>query len=497
MPAKPKFDSRKLMERAVEIMRESIPERRRDGKKSPVVGAVLWKPGGTVETAYRGELRDGDHAEFTVLERKNRSNRLDGCALFVTLEPCGPESRNHPKLSCAERIVLGRIKEVWVGLEDPDPTVDRKGIKYLQDNDVTVQMFDRDLQETIRDENKDFIAQALERAAEAEKKPKTVTLSPFEHSVAAADMRDFSTEALERYHTVAKLPEAIESEAFRRRLLQQGLLKEERGELVPSGFGLLLFGQTPRDVMPQAGLLATIHYPNGKDETRDFDGPLVLIPDQVEKWLNDKLPNTIDRSRMQRQKIPELPFELIREPIVNGLVHRDYEIVGAKCQLVITADTVAVKSPGRPIPPITVEQLQNFNAPMLSRNPVLHYVFARMDLAEERGLGLQSFKSLASKLGLPVPKFAFEDPYLVLTVYRSPASAVHDLAPSVLKRLNADEKSAWQFIASKDSVSSPELIAELRFDERKAQRVLSKLVGTKLLQRVGKGRATRYKLLRA
>ena len=53
-------------------------------------------------------------------------------------------------MSCAERIVLARIKEVWVGIEDPDPTVDRKGIKYLQDCGVTVHMFDRDLQETIR-----------------------------------------------------------------------------------------------------------------------------------------------------------------------------------------------------------------------------------------------------------------------------------------------------------------------------------------------------------
>ena len=25
-----------------------------------------------------------------------------------------------------------RIKEVWIGIEDPDPTVDRKGIKVLQ-----------------------------------------------------------------------------------------------------------------------------------------------------------------------------------------------------------------------------------------------------------------------------------------------------------------------------------------------------------------------------
>ncbi len=147
MAGRKKFNPRELMELAVEAMGRSITESRGDGKASPRVGAVLWRPDGSVETACRGELRDGDHAEYTLLERKNRSNRLDDAVLFSTLEPCAPGSRRHPKLSCAERIVLARIREVWIGVEDPDPTVDRKGIKYLQDNGVQVRIFDRDLQE--------------------------------------------------------------------------------------------------------------------------------------------------------------------------------------------------------------------------------------------------------------------------------------------------------------------------------------------------------------
>ncbi len=52
----------------------------------------------------------------------------------------------------------------------------------------------------------------------------------------------------------------------------------------------------------------------------------------------------------------------------------------------VAPDTIVVKSPGAPVPPITLEQKRSFNAPMLSRKPVLHYVFARMESAEERGL---------------------------------------------------------------------------------------------------------------
>ena len=92
------FDPRKLMELAVDVMVKSKQEPRSDGKASPLVGAVLWNNAAT-DTASRSELRDGDHAEFTLLERKHRTSKLDDAVLFSTLEPCAPGSRKHPKLS--------------------------------------------------------------------------------------------------------------------------------------------------------------------------------------------------------------------------------------------------------------------------------------------------------------------------------------------------------------------------------------------------------------
>ncbi len=492
MPTKPKFDARKMMEKAIAVMKESINEPRADGKASPLVGAVLWKPDGFVETAHRGELREGDHAEFTLLERKNRANKLDGCVLFATLEPCAPGARKHPKLSCAERIVNARIKEVWVGYPDPDPTVDRKGIKYLQDHGVTVHMFDLDLQDEIKAANKEFIARALERRAAAEEAEEETVLSPLENPVGTANQHDFSTAALEEYRSIAKIGDAVNSDAFRRKLVQQGLMKVEGKKTLPAGFGLLLFGKAPRDIMPQAGLLGTIHWPDGTEDVRDFDGPMVEVPGQAIQWLKDKLPNPINRSGAQRREANEKFYELVREGIVNALVHRNYEVAGAKCQLVVTSDTITLKSPGEPVPPITLKQLQEFNAPMLSRNPVLHYVFAKMELAEERGLGLKSMKARATDVGLPLPKYAWENPYLVLTLYRSAKGAVRLLNAQILERLNADEKEAWQVILPMEPVTSADVMAETRFDERKTQRMLRKFVEAGLLRRVGKGRATQY-----
>ena len=43
-------------------------------------------------------------------------------------------------------------------------------------------------------------------------------------------------------------------------------------------------------------------------------------------------------------------------------------------------------------------------------NPELHYVFAQARLAEERGLGIRTLRSVPEKYGLPAPRYSFEDP---------------------------------------------------------------------------------------
>lgn len=494
MSHRPNFTPRELQERAIAAMRKSIDEPRDDGDQPPKVGAVLWKPDGTIETAFRGEMRYGDHAEYTLLDRKNYGNPLDGSVVFATLEPCAPKARKPPKVACAERIVNARIKEVWVGIQDPHPKVAGKGSAFLRENGVRLRAFDRDLQEIIRNENDEFIAQA-ELKAKQERSRKNIRLSEYERASPSAALDDLSQLALDKYRSFLQVEGQHGDAEFHKRLQHQGLLEPIESRLVPTGFGMLLFGKHPRDSAPQAGLLGTIHYPDGTEEIRDFDGPMVTVPDEAIQWLKDKTPNPIDRSGAQRKEANERLFQLAREGIVNALVHRDYSIRGAKCQLVVGPDTIVIRSPGKPVEPITLEQLQSLDAPMVSRNPVPHVVFGRMELAEERGLGLKSMRLWATDVGLPLPSYRWEDPYLVLTLFRSSDAAVRGLSAEVQQLLNDDERAAWQFIAGLSSVTTPQLMKRLGFGERKAQRVLKKLLDLELVQRVGKGPATHYEVI--
>lgn len=492
MQSKPEFDPRKMMELAIDVMSQSVTEHRPDGSPSPRVGAVIVRPDGSTETAARGELREGNHAEYTLLERKCVSKKLDESVLFTTLEPC--LDRNHPKRGCAKHIISSRIKEVYVGIEDDNPTVAGKGIEYLRQYGVVIHMFDRDLQEVILKENKTFFDWARQQSEKP--KPEPIKLSRYEDPIEAVIMSDLSDQAIGHYRSKAGISAPAGSEDFFRLLRQQGLLAESAEVSTPTGFGLLLFGKEPRNAVPQAGILARAELADGKTSRMEFGQAMVLIPGLLEEWLHKVLPSTLDRSQMERREQVDLPFEMIREAVVNALIHRDYDLTGQKCQLVVNADTIKIMSPGGPITPITLEQLRSFSAPMKSRNPVLHYVFARMGMAEEQGFGLRSLKEDAEHLGLPLPSYSMEGDMLVLTIYRSRAAATSTLERHVLESLSKSELAGWEWLATKQTVTSREYAEAVDIPNRTALNHLKRFTDLRLLEKIGSGPATHYRVVR-
>src|SRR5687768_6307719 len=104
-----------------------------EGKKAvpicmdnPPVGCVLVRHN-TIVARGHTNAPGAPHAEAMAL------SNLDGDAadvtLFVTLEPCSFHGRTP---SCASALIKSGIKSVYVGIIDPDPRNNGKGIAMLQ-----------------------------------------------------------------------------------------------------------------------------------------------------------------------------------------------------------------------------------------------------------------------------------------------------------------------------------------------------------------------------
>lgn len=466
------FDPKKYMKLALEVMRESKTEKRADGKVSPKVGAVLVFPDGTMETAYRGEMRKENHAEYVLIERKLVDRNLEKAVLFSTLEPC--VKRNPPKRGCCKHVVSARIKTVYVGIQDPDPTVAGDGISYMEEHGVNVKMFSPEFQKEIEKENSVFLQQAIGRAKIAKKEN---NVSVFKQGIPNVDISEFSPEALRKFIEEAKLKIKINSKEFERYLTTMGVMEYDGKAKIfrPTGMGILLFGKNPRLMYKQAALMAYVEHGSYKVEPVTFDQPLVLLPDLVEEWLKKALTASKDTSKFKRQDVSDFPIEVLREVIINAIVHRDYSIEGAKSSVIIDNEKIIVKSPGTPLPAITINELNTFKAPSISRNPIITYVFGLMNYVEEKGFGMKALRSMNDRFNLPSPEYMMESIFLTLTFPRAMEAVARVSHHASIEELNTEEILGYEWVKAKGEITKKEYAKHFGFDEKKALRHLSKM----------------------
>ena len=75
----------------------------------------------------------GPHAEIAALSAAG--DRAVGSTLYTTLEPCSHHGRTPP---CTDAIVESGVRRVVVGILDPDPSVDGRGVEILRNAGIEV-----------------------------------------------------------------------------------------------------------------------------------------------------------------------------------------------------------------------------------------------------------------------------------------------------------------------------------------------------------------------
>lgn len=126
MPETKLFVDPVFMHRALQLAKKSRPS------PNPRVGAVLVRDGNIIGEGFH-ERPGMPHAEIVAIN--NAKNLAKEADLYVTLEPCSHQGRTGP---CVEAILEAGIRRVIIGMVDPDPKVNGRGVKRLREKQVQV-----------------------------------------------------------------------------------------------------------------------------------------------------------------------------------------------------------------------------------------------------------------------------------------------------------------------------------------------------------------------
>ncbi|UCE04505.1 MAG: bifunctional diaminohydroxyphosphoribosylaminopyrimidine deaminase/5-amino-6-(5-phosphoribosylamino)uracil reductase RibD [bacterium] len=118
----------KYIKRTIQLARKGIG----NVNPNPMVGSVIVKSGEIVGEGYHRCFGE-EHAEIIAL--RDAGEKACGATLYVNLEPCCHYGKTSP---CTDAIIKAGIKQVVIGMVDPNPLVNQRGIEILKQHNIEV-----------------------------------------------------------------------------------------------------------------------------------------------------------------------------------------------------------------------------------------------------------------------------------------------------------------------------------------------------------------------
>lgn len=407
-----------------------------------------------------------------------------------------------------------------MGIPDPNPEIHGQGIDLLRRHEVEIQMFPPYLAERICVENHDFI-ESFSRStyvkSETPAKSKVPRAPDSEHfsgpsyeenrPISTTDLQDLSREAVEQYRKACGIKQKFGSAALWRRFVQASFLARvaDGKRLVPTLAGLVVFGKNHAIPLPQCKIKAQV-FAGSPDEgstperaigfaPADISGPLIDVIKRIRHFFHRHVRKVPQIRGSRRVQTSEYPWEAVREALVNALVHRDYRD-GAHVFFQLFRDRIIVKSPGPPLPPLTMDKIRALEiAGPLRRNPRIADAAHRLKYMDEWGTGIQAMISRLKVHGLREADFDLKDSFFIVTLYGRELTPIsRQLKLETIAGLTERQRNILDVISEKGRITSKEATEHWKITRETATTDFNKLIELGLVERKGVGRSTYYVL---
>ncbi len=183
------------------------------------------------------------------------------------------------------------------------------------------------------------------------------------------------------------------------------LVARHQGHLIPTVGGMLLFGKDRETIFPDAWIQCGRFI--GKDKADIFDHidiheHLPVAVERIMEFLKKHAMRGADFSELRRKDVWSIPLTILREAVVNAIVHADYSQRGAPVRIAFFDDRIEIENPGILLPGLTIEDMLRGVSKL--RNHVIARVFRELELIEQWGSGVPRMFREADALGLPEPE---------------------------------------------------------------------------------------------
>ncbi|MEW6095290.1 MAG: RNA-binding domain-containing protein [bacterium] len=184
--------------------------------------------------------------------------------------------------------------------------------------------------------------------------------------------------------------------------------------------GVLLFGKFPQKFMPQATITAVkfsgIQMDYDTEDRKEIKGTLQEQVDEAIAFVKRNTKTSSIMKGIQRTDKDEYPTSVIREAVVNAVIHRNYSIAGSPIRLFIFKDRLELKSPGRLPNTIDLEKIKIGCS--YYKNPILVEFMQHYGYVEKMGLGIpiKIIKGMLDHNG-KMPKFEEINEEFWVTLY--------------------------------------------------------------------------------
>ncbi len=171
--------------------------------------------------------------------------------------------------------------------------------------------------------------------------------------------------------------------------------------------GILVFGKTPGRYLPQTGIKLVRFKGNdvGDDiiDRKEIEGDLPFMIDCTIGFIKRHTNLGARIEGIKRIDISEYLDAVIREAIINAVVHRDYSLRNANISVFIFDDRLEIRSPGRLPNSVSLEKLPlGDHHP---RNRLLFLFLESMGYGERIGTGIPRMIKRCRENAYPEPKF--------------------------------------------------------------------------------------------